>query len=155
MWHSFSPKPKVEMHAENPKGGSCRLKMTFGNIEDGSLELWEVQEWAHNKIDRQWWQRRWGLQLPAQPLLPHLVTAMCPMEGKEKKIVYIRYDCFACLRFKSSTESFHRAEGSMIYTKRYKPFTVHFEQNGHQRYLSSQNSYFLFYLHLLFITLLE
>lgn len=35
----FSPKPKEEIHTENPKGGSCRLKMTLGNIEDGSLEL--------------------------------------------------------------------------------------------------------------------
>lgn len=43
---TFSSKPKVEIHAENPKGGSYRLNMTFSNTEDGSLEVQKVQEWA-------------------------------------------------------------------------------------------------------------
>lgn len=43
---TFSSKLKVEIHAEKPKGGSCRLNMTFSNIEDGSLEVQKVQEWA-------------------------------------------------------------------------------------------------------------
>lgn len=100
----------------------------------------------HNKKDQQWWHSQWGLQLSTQPVLLHLVSVICPMEKKEKKKVYIWYDCFACLRFKSSTESFLRAEGSMIYTKSHKPFTVHFEQNGHQRYLPFENisSYFIY-----------
>lgn len=61
-------------------------------------------------MDQQRCHRQWGLQLSAQPLLLHLVTVMCPIEEKEKKAVYIRYDCFAHLRFKSSTESFHMRE---------------------------------------------
>lgn len=144
IWRSQSW--KVEINTENPKGSSCRLKMTFSNTEDGSLEPWKVQHELHNKMDQQWWQGQWGLQVSAQPLQLHLVTVMCPMEGEGKKKGYIWYDCFDCLRFKSSTESFQRAEGSMIYTKSYKPFIVHFEQNGHQCYLPLENSvsYFIY-----------
>lgn len=43
MWHSHQSQ-KGKQHAENPKGGSCRLKVTFSNTEDGSLELYKVQE---------------------------------------------------------------------------------------------------------------
>lgn len=60
--------------------------------------------------------------------------------GGERRKVYIWYDCFACLRFKSFTESFHRAEGRMIYTKSYKTVTGHFEQNGHQCCLLFESS---------------
>lgn len=74
----------MEMNTENPKGSSCKLKMTFSNTEDGSLE--KDKKELQNKVSQQGWQGQWGLQLPAQPLLLHLATVMCPpWKEKERK----------------------------------------------------------------------
>lgn len=44
---AFSPKLKAEIYADNPKGGSCRLKMTFSNREDGSLRTAKNTRTSH------------------------------------------------------------------------------------------------------------
>lgn len=144
---AFSPKLKAEIYADNPKGGSCRLKMTFSNREDRSLRTARNTRTSHaiKKINSG--DTASGDYSCLLSLCYYIWLVLFALwRRKKKRKVYIWYDCFACLRFKSSTESFLKAEGSVIYTKSHKPFTAHFEQNGHQCYLPFENtlSYFIY-----------
>lgn len=76
-----------------------------------------------------------------------------PYGGERKKAVYIRYDCFAHLRFKSSTESFHMREHDLY--KELQAFYSPFWAEWTSVLPVFWEQCFLFYLHLLFIMLLE
>lgn len=108
----------------------------------------------HNKKDQQWWHSQWGLQLSTQPVLLHLVSVICPMEKKEKKSLHlIRLLCL----FKIQKLHWKLSQSWREYDLYKEPqaFYSPFWAEWTSALPAFWEYFFLFYLPLFFIMLLE